>query len=275
MFGFVAGGSSLRKGFLVFAELLGKRLRRELALFEAASYDELKTALSSGYVDLAWLPPIPFIALEQRRVVVPLVRIRRGASDTFRSALVVRADSPIHAPADLAGKRAAWVDAESASGFVIPRIALDELGVDVRHGFARQRFFHSHESVARAVAAGLSDFGATYAGVSQDGRVARGPWLDTTGDFRVLSIFGEIPGDVLAARSGWTRRDELVAALLEVAADRRMGAAARGPFGADELRAFDEVDGAYDGLRRALAAAAKRGVLDVVHDSCAVTRGET
>ncbi len=147
VFGYCAGGTSSaqRNRFAQFSEMLARRSKLEVALFESASYEELATAVVSGYVDVAWLPPIPFIALNRHEAVVPLVHLPRGGTSTFHSALIVRSDSRFRTLSDLRGARAAWVDRYSASGFVVPRVALANAGLDPRTAFSEQRLWRSHE----------------------------------------------------------------------------------------------------------------------------------
>ena len=251
--------------FVQFASMLAKRLGCEVALFEAASYDELSRAVVSRYVDVAWLPPIPFVTLLEHRAVVPLVNLRRGGRARFRAAIIARGDSAIARPSDLVGKRAAWVDPSSASGFVVPRVALDELGVDPRTSFPKQRFFHAHELVARAVLGGLADFGATYAGVSESGEITRGPWSigESAQHVRVIALVGDIPGDVVAANASLdaSERDALCDALLKISRDKRSKLLAHGAFGLDEFARFEP--GGYDELARAVRSATERGLLAV------------
>lgn len=265
VFGFASDGASstLRNRFAQFSVVLAKLLGGEVALFEASSYGELASAVVSQYVDVAWLPPIPFVALERQRAVVPLVHLRRGGTTSFRSALIVRADSAIQNIADLEGKRAAWVDRHSASGFVIPRIELAKAGLDVRDALGRQRFFQSHEAVVRAVGAGLADFGATYAGVAADGAIARGPWIETNAPIRVVALLGEIPGDVVGARadSGLPTRERLRDALLRVSREGKSKLLAHGAFGAGEFHTF--APGGYVELQREMEEASAKGLLDV------------
>lgn len=266
VFGFAAGDASakLRSRFAQFSAALAKRVGGEVALFEASSYGELASAVVSQYVDLAWLPPIPFVSLQRQHAVDPLVHLRRGGSSFFRSALVVADDSPLQSIADLIGARAAWVDRDSASGFVVPRIALAKAGFDVRGALGRQRFFHSHEAVVRAVAARLADFGATYAGVAPDGTITRGAWTETGNRVRVVALLGEIPGDVVAARAdlGLPTREHLRQALLRVSTETKSKLLARGAFGIDEFKPFEP--GGYRELQRYAEEAGARGLLDVI-----------
>jgi phosphate/phosphite/phosphonate ABC transporter binding protein len=263
VFGFSDGGTKPAPDghFAQFAEVLGRRIRCDVALFATSSYEELATAIASHYVDVAWLPPIPFVSLQQQALVVPLVHLRRGGSHTFRSALVARADSGLRDVEQLPKCRAGWVDRHSASGYVIPRIELERRGIDPRVSFVQQRFFHSHESVIRAVLGGLADFGATYVGVAPDNTITRSPWKATE-SVRVITVFGDIPGDVVAARIGLDLEDqaELHDALLGISTDHRSTLLARGAFGVDEFSTF-EPEG-YADLGRAVKDAEARRLLD-------------
>jgi phosphate/phosphite/phosphonate ABC transporter binding protein len=266
VFGYVAGAdaSVLRKRFVRFAETLSKLTKKEVPLFEASTYDELARAVVAGYVDFAWLPPIPFLSLDGGRAVTPLVHLARGGRASYESVLVVARDSSARGPADLVGARAAWVDPESASGFVVPRVALAARGVDPRTAFREERFFRSHEAVVRAVAAGRADFGATYAGFDSAGMLTRGPWLDLEGaaeKVRVLERVGDIPGDIVAARASLDRAtgERLLQSLLEMSRHRRTRLLASDAFGVDEFRPF--APAGYDELRRIVDEATAGGLL--------------
>ena len=267
VFGYAAEGAStaMRERVAQFSAALGELAGAELAVYEAASYEDLAQAMLRGDVDFAWLPPLPFVALERRQAVFPLVSAQRGGDTAFHSAIIVAKDSARHEPADLAGARAAWVDRYSASGYVVPRVGLAALGVDPRVAFAEQRFLHSHEAVVRAVAAGRADFGATYAGVSATGEVTRGAWMDVKGAadaVRVLVRFGAIPGDVVAAsaRLAASSRVAITRSLLTISQDPRHRALLAEAFGVDEFRPW--VSAGYDALRRLAEEASKRGLLE-------------
>ncbi len=264
MFGYSGDGASptVRNRFAHFSDVLGKRSKLEVALFEASSYEEITAAITSGTVDVAWLAPLPFLALQRRGAVVPLVHLHRQSRSTYRSVLVVRSDSAFASPTDLRGTRAAWADRHSASGFVVPRVALARLGIDPRTAFVEQRLCRSHESVIRSVKMGRTDFGATYAGVDIDGAITRGAWLPGN-ELRVVALLDEIPGDVVVARSGLAPelQKRVRTTLLGISRDRRSKLLASDAFGVDEFHPFCRAGYA------ALASLAKRaeadGLLDV------------
>src|SRR5579862_3907981 len=138
VFGYVGSGLGKATRVLLadFAERLGRAVALEIAVFEATSYADLSKAVASGYADLAWLPPIPLMSLDGQSAIRPIVAHRR--SDGFHSALVVAAGSRFVEPSDLEGVRAAWVDRDSASGYVLARIALARAGIDPARAFVEE-----------------------------------------------------------------------------------------------------------------------------------------
>lgn len=167
-------------------------------------YASLGSAMREGRIDLAWLPPI--MALEGMRggELVPLLIPVRHGSATFRAVLFARAASPFRTLPKLVGARAAWVDQNSASGFVVIRRQLVRLGVDLGRAFADEAFLGSHEAVARAVLEGRADVGATYVCMNVRGGISAAGWSEIAEDMQ-LAIVAEsepIPNDLIAMRKG-------------------------------------------------------------------------
>src|SRR5678815_99894 len=169
------------------------------------SYKDLEDKLETGEVDLAWLPPALCVRAIERGATLLLGCVRASAK-TYRAAIFVRADSPRRQPADLAGARAAWVDPDSCSGYLFPRIALiEDHGLDPAKLFSEEKMLGSHAAVIAAVAKKQADCGATFtSGVPDDMR-----WLVTS---------APIPSDAVcaSAKMDRTRRDALSTALAEL-----------------------------------------------------------
>jgi phosphate/phosphite/phosphonate ABC transporter binding protein len=197
--GFPAASDANLRG--EFATLLGELTDVEIAVSEATTYERLAASLDDGTTQLAWLSPIPYIALSHAGRVVPLVYNERQKKH-YCSALIVPADSHVRRIADLRGARAAWVDRHSAAGYVVPRIQLAQAGVDPRTDLAEQTFAGSHEAVAEMVASNSVDFGATFAHKDDKNEIL-GPWSSKEGAprVRVLTTFGKIPSDLIVARN--------------------------------------------------------------------------
>jgi phosphonate transport system substrate-binding protein len=247
------------------ANIIGRLAGLDIALSAQPAYEKVAQLLHRGDIDAAWLPPIPFIALERSGGVTALARQHLAGRSHYYSAIIVAVGSGIRSIGKLEGMRAAWVDRHSASGFVIPRIQLAALGVDPRTAFASQRFYGTHEAVVRAVAEGDADFGATYVRLDRKGTIVHGPWSSMpkfARSIRTLTKFGEIPSDVVAARPDLDPeiRDRLQEALLGLGKDARGKILLREIFGADELRLPDP--SGYTILRHLTRDAEAEGLLD-------------
>lgn len=184
----------------------------------------------------------------------------------YHGAIIVPAKSTVGDLAALKGKVAAWVDRYSAAGFVVPRIELAKAGLDVKTAFTSQRFYGSHEAVARAVAAGAADFGATFVRLAANGAVIGGPWSGSPGleeSLRIFATFGEIPADVIAAGKTLDPavRDRIKKALLSLHDDSRGKHLIQTVFGAED---FGEASTTrYEALRATAISAVQERLLDI------------
>ena len=178
-------------------------------------YHRLLSELESGQLDLVWLPPLLALRSTGQGIVAPLaLPIRHGVS-TYSTALFTRPDSPITNVAELVGASAAWVDPQSAAGYLVVRSLLRSRGVSLQQAFTHNTFYGSHEAVVDAVLSGAADVGATFVYQADDtgqtsppapssrapGRPAAhsAGWGDRS--VRVLLVAGSIPSDMLAART--------------------------------------------------------------------------
>jgi phosphate/phosphite/phosphonate ABC transporter binding protein len=257
--GYVAGGATkaAKKKMTEVAVLLSRQSMVDIAVSPVPTYNDLTQKTARGEVDFAWLPAIPFLALHTQGIVVPLAAARNR---TYASAIIVGQDSRLSKPSSLVGKRAAWVDRYSASGFVVPRVKLARLGIDPRIAFPSERFLGSHADVVRAVGAGEVDFGAVWA---NPGPRVTGPWAKTASDVRVLATFGNIPPDVIAARADLdvSIRKLVVRAIKNLDKDRGKLWLVRDVFGTDSF--FRPEIELYEPLHEAVALAYRSGILEM------------
>ena len=254
-----------KRNMTELAMIVGQRAGVDIAVSPLASYHRVTQLIHKGKVDLAWVSPIPFIALVRNGSVVPLASPYRGAMH-YHGAIIVSAKSQVGDLASLKGKIAAWVDRYSAAGFVVPRIELAKAGLDVKTAFESQRFDGSHGAVARAVAAGAADFGATFVRLAENGAVIGGPWSGSTGleeSLRIFATFGEIPADVIAASKNLDAgvRDRIKKALLSLTDDPRGKQLLGAVFGADALH--EASTAGYEALRASAIAAVQERLLDI------------
>lgn len=199
---------------------LGHRLDCNVVPRCALSYEELVPMFESGHVDIAWLPPIVHWHLDRAKLARGLLVNERGGRERFSSVLLGRKGSAHDSLEKLRGARAAWVDPWSASGYVLPRIALAEREIDPRTTFLEERFFGSRDAALRAVLDDRFDVTATFAYFEGE-RMARCGWdeiPDAASKFDVLLRAGDIPSDCIAtARSMSDDTRERVATAFEAA----------------------------------------------------------
>lgn len=230
-----------------FCAGLSAEIDAEVLPHRAPSPAALVSAIHSGRVQAAWLSPSLLATSPRLAGVLPLVSSVREGATSYHAALFVRADSLIQRPEDLAGRRVAWVAPTSASGYLFPRAALAELGLNPATLFASETFGDSHGAVAAAVARRRADAGATFVVFERHDPtlpVARAGFLDfeDAPPMRVIVRAGPIPSDVIVAspRLPVQLRSRLKLALQRLAARAESKRAIRALFGAEAFEPFSD-----------------------------------
>ncbi|MEO8800142.1 MAG: PhnD/SsuA/transferrin family substrate-binding protein [Polyangiaceae bacterium] len=253
------------EGLAKFLEWLSSESGIRISNRAALSYQELAEMLRTGGADIAWLPPIVYAKLEREGIVVPIASHERAAIARYESVLIVRKKSQIRELEDLRDTRVGWVDRWSASGFVLPRIALFARGIDPRGLFAEERFYGSHDSAVRALLGERADAVAAFARADDSGEHQHGSWSEIEGAadrVRVLVAFGSLPADVTAAHSSLDdeRKGKIARALEKASSIPEIKKLIDTVFGIERFKADGLAD--YDGLRRALESAYACGLID-------------
>ena len=162
-----------------------------------ATQAELRDAVDKRELEVAWASPIAAVRLELSGVASIALGIHREGGSSYSSAIFTTASSPIRELEQLRGKRIAWVDSDSAAGYVIPLQKLRAAGVT---SFAAQLFEGSHHAVVRAVLGGRADAGATNLAIDpQTGAHESAGWTNVapSAAIRILATAGPIPPDVI------------------------------------------------------------------------------
>jgi phosphonate transport system substrate-binding protein len=157
-------------------------------------YQHLIQELGAGHMHLLALR-----ATVEDKVVPLALPVRDGVS-TYRAVLYSAPGSPIQTVHDLNGLRAAWVDRQSATGYLIIRAHMEARGVLLKDAFSAEQFFGTHQAVADAVLDGEADVGASYLYLDEDGLEApshRSGWGDR--EVHIVAQSGPIPSDIVAA----------------------------------------------------------------------------
>jgi phosphonate transport system substrate-binding protein len=196
--GGAGSGVVTRPAVMDFCEALSGVMGVQVTAGAYPDYLALLDAMNEGHADLAWLPPVLALRSASQGSTIPLALPIRNGLAWFSAALFARADSAITGLQNMAGSRVAWVDPQSASGYLVIRAWMRSQGHDPQQLFRQEHFLGSHESVVKAVMNGEVEVGATYAHLGEDMQ-----WVRSAGwgshQVRVLALAGPIPSDVVAA----------------------------------------------------------------------------
>ncbi len=227
------------------------------------TYRALADSVREGTTDVAWLPPVVYSWLAEG--VTPLGCIARGGATSYSAALVVLDSSKLVSLPDLRGAkaRAGWVDPWSAAGYVVPRLELARAGIDPTVAFASETFYGTHRDALLALARGDCDVVGTYARIREGEEAHEGAWSEIADmKARVLTTFGSIPSDVIAARRnlGPTDYERAASAFRRASSDPEGRELLRALFGGEELR--QGIEAGHEALRLAFETATANGLFD-------------
>lgn len=135
---------------------------KQVRLQTASDYNGILKLLVRGDIDIAWLASNISVEARNNPEVQLLVKPIRFGTDYYRGIIIARQDSGIRGLKDLKGKKFAWVEKESASGYIFPKALLLEAGTDPEKDFAEAQFLGKHDAVVLNVLLGKYDAGACY-----------------------------------------------------------------------------------------------------------------
>ena len=183
-------------------------LRRETGLeieLRVAPDSEATVRMTvSPNTDVALLTLFEYLFCRRLSGVTAGLRVvRKGGAEKHHAELVVKADSNLRALSDLAGKKVAYVNRYSSTGWVLPAKLLADAHVSVEPVFTG-----SHEASIAELIAGHVAAAATYSDA-----ILGHPEL------RTLADTAEIPNEPVVFRPGLSgeRREKIVRALIKIA----------------------------------------------------------
>src|SRR5437879_6023841 len=168
--------------------------------------------MCSGSVDVGLFAPRQMTLLLSKACGTPVIGALRkddtGAlSTTYKSQILVKADSGINDISGLKGKKFAFVDPLSASGFVYPTLAIkNKTGQEPKTFFSSTIFAGGHPQAALAVYQGTVDGAATFIDVrtTADGTApGAGMPADILTKTKRIDTAGPIPNDGVALVKGF------------------------------------------------------------------------
>jgi phosphonate transport system substrate-binding protein len=188
-------------------EMTGLSFEMEVGTTFAASIE----AMGAEKAHVSFLNTFSVLLAEQKYGIVPaLVAVRKYATNDldpdsalggelqpfYKGQFIANVDSGIESFADLKGKTFCFVDPNSTSGYIVPRIILAANGVDPDADFAATQNAGSHPNVAIAVYQGDCDAGVTFINVLTDASAdLQATYPDITDKVKVFAVSDRIPND--------------------------------------------------------------------------------
>ena len=191
----------MREEFKPLMEYLSDVLKCKVELKIVKEYKDLIEGMELGNIDIADMHPFAYVTAYDAGKATIIVQAIVEGSSTY-SSLIIAKDSKIKTLKDLVGKRVAFVDPKSSSGYIYPRALLIEKGIIKKDQpfdkyFEKILFVGSHEKVIAAVLDGSADAGAVWSGAI-DVAKANGFRTDS---LKVIAETKPIPHELIAARS--------------------------------------------------------------------------
>ncbi|HET7265457.1 MAG TPA: phosphate/phosphite/phosphonate ABC transporter substrate-binding protein [bacterium] len=238
------------------AQLLEMATGYKFEPFVATSYAGVIEAMGAGRADIGWLNTFSYVIAHQKYgVEVRLVTVRFGLP-YYRAEIITQSTSGINGLPDLRGKRFAFVDPASTSGYLFPVAGLKKAGYDPQKFFGQTIFAGSHNNVVLAVYQGRVDAGSVF----ED---ARGTVQKTLPDVmqkvKVVWKSDPIPNDTVSFRKGLPEevKAKVTTALLRFS---------QTPAGLDALKSLYEIEALADYNLLVTKYNVKTGNLDAFFD---------
>ena len=172
------------------AAWLGRRLGREVRVEVPDTYEQTARALSEQRWDLAVVGGLTYARAHEGGYDA-LAAPAKGGVWTIDGVIIARPGGPTSV-AELKGRRLAFVDPRSTSGFQFPVAWLLAQGLTAAD-LKDRTFLGEHHAVVRAVAEGRFDAGACY-----EEAIAEALPEAERGRLKVLGRTDPVPGDVFA-----------------------------------------------------------------------------
>ena len=188
-------------------QMTGLTFKMEVGTTFAASIE----AMGAEKAQVSFLNTFSVLLAEQKYGIVPaLVAIRKYATNDldpdkalggqpqpfYKGQFIAGASTGIKSFADLKGKTFCFVDPNSTSGYIVPRIILKANGVDPDVDFKATQNAGSHPNVAIAVYKGDCDAGVTFINVITDTAAnLAATYPDIATKVNVFAVTDKIPND--------------------------------------------------------------------------------
>ena len=185
-----------------FLDYLSKETGIKVTLRVASDYAAVIEGQRAGQIHLGGYGPTSYARARMTGVnITPFVtETAKGGVRGYYAVVYVKATSPFQKIEDLKGKNFGLVDPNSTSGNVVPRFALDKMGINPESYFGKVVYTGSHVNAVMALNQGTVDAAANWWNNEDDSELMR---MVTKGmvkkeDFRLIFKSDMIPASPVA-----------------------------------------------------------------------------
>jgi len=248
-------------------KMTGLAFKMEVGTTFAASIE----AMGAEKAQVSFLNTFSVLLAEAKYQIVPALAVLRkynsNSIDTdsalsgqlsafYKGQFIANVASGIKTFADLKGKKFCFVDPNSTSGYIVPRIVLKANGIDPDKDLAAVINAGSHDKVGIAVYNGDCDAGVTYIDVLTDATAnLKAKYPDITDKVKAFADTARIPNDGVQFVKGFDPKLQaaIVDSLVNMANDPGGNAVIKGLY---TINGFQKIDATfYDDFAKVLVAA--------------------
>lgn len=190
-------------------KLLEDKLGIPVKVSVSTDFSTIIEAMASKQVDVGFLPSTTYVLAKQKKAATLLLQaLRYGINpadgsntdklvSSYRGEIIVKKDSPIKSLADLKGKKVAWQDPTSTSGYVYPAAELKKLKIDPQKDIQGVQV-KGHDKGVLAVLNGDVDAAAVFEDARNNVKADHPTVFQDT---KVIHYTAQIPNDTICVRT--------------------------------------------------------------------------
>ena len=193
----------------VFKQYLENNTPYKFEVIIPQSFTAVVEAFGTEKADVAVLNTFGYIKAHEKYQAEARLTVIRNGHANYQSQFIARSDSKIKKLEDLQGKKIAFVDSSSMSGYLLPLKTLNDKKIKPRETMFGQK----HDNVVAMVYQGVVDAGATFysppfkdeKGVSQiedARRLVKTQYPDVEQKVSIIYLSESIPNDPVTFRKG-------------------------------------------------------------------------
>lgn len=178
-------------------QYLSLKSGEKIRLVFTKNYDEMRSLLESGSIDIAYLCGATYVESRQSAKLDILAVPDVGGAPYYFSYVIARNDCPCRSLVDFKHKIYAYSDPKSNSGSIVPQYELLKHGINPRYFFNKTITTYDHAESIHAVAVGFVD-GASVDSIVYDAFVRFNP--DIAKEIKIVQKMGPFPSTPLVVR---------------------------------------------------------------------------